>query len=132
MEPADRMHPGPGALEQRVIDGHDHRLPGRDQQPHHQPRQRQPKILAVPRAWGKNRCARSCGHTRDSPAPVSMPHTVRLPVGAKNPAASAQNMRNDGTVNNGSKQASNAISGGGKARSGSISVTLFARRLDQR
>ena len=51
-----------------------------------------------------------------------MPHTVRRPVWAKNPAARAQNVRNVGTVKHGSNVASNAISDGGKVRSGGIGV----------
>ena len=51
-----------------------------------------------------------------------MPHTVRLPVWARNPAVSAQNVRNDGAVNNGWKEASSAVSeaGSGTVKSGSI------------
>jgi hypothetical protein len=51
-----------------------------------------------------------------------MPHTVRRPVWAKNPAPSAQNVRNVGTVKQGSNVASNAISDGGKVKPGSIGV----------
>ena len=60
--------------------------------------------------------------TRDSRAPVSMPHTVRLPVWARKPLASAQKVRNGGAVNSGRKQASSSISeaGSGNAGSGSI------------
>src|SRR5258708_40299500 len=50
-----------------------------------------------------------------------MPHTVRRPVWAKNPAASAQNVRNDGAVNNGRKDTSSPISEAG-------SDTVRARR----
>jgi hypothetical protein len=51
-----------------------------------------------------------------------MPHTVRLPVWARKPLASAQKVRNDGAVNSGRKQASSSISeaGSGNAGSGSI------------
>jgi hypothetical protein len=52
-----------------------------------------PRACDSHRAQEKNRCARSWRHTPASPAPVSIPHTVRLPVWAKNPAAGTPNRR---------------------------------------
>jgi hypothetical protein len=51
-----------------------------------------------------------------------MPHTVLLPVWAKNPQARPQKVRNDGAVNNGPKTASRLASeaGNGSVTSGSI------------
>src|SRR5258706_15496902 len=56
-----------------------------------------------------------------------MPHTVRLPVWARNPAASAQNVRNDGAVNNGRKQTSRAISEAGSCTVGAGSIGAHLR-----
>jgi hypothetical protein len=50
------------------------------------------------RAPEKNRCARSCGQIRESPAPASMPQTVRRPVWGRNPSANAQNVAYVGAV----------------------------------
>ena len=60
---------------------------------------------------------RSCGHSLDRPAPVSMPHTVRFPVCARNPQAMPEKVRNDGAVNRGPKTASRPAS---EAGSGSV------------
>ena len=81
-----------------------------------------PRSSALHRARAKNQCARSWLHSRDSPAPVSIPHTVRLPVCARNPQARPQNVRNDGAVNNGANTARTFISeaGTGSVASGSI------------
>ncbi len=59
---------------------------------------------------------------RDRPAPASMPHTVLLPVWAKNPQARPQKVRNDGAVNSGPKTASKLASetGSGSVTSGII------------
>jgi hypothetical protein len=54
-----------------------------------------------------------------------MPHTVRPPVCAKNPAARPQKVRNDGAVNSGSKQASNASNDGGKVRISNADAPLM-------
>ncbi len=91
---------------------------------------------ARPRSWGfqrareKNQCARSCGHSRASPAPDSMPHTVRFPGWARKPQASMVNVRNDGAVNNGAKDTSIVISDAGTCSpaSGSIGGIPFHRR----
>ena len=60
-----------------------------------------------------------------------MPHTVRLPVWAKNPQARPQNVRNDGAVNNGAKDVSNPMreAGTGSVVSGSIGGNPFHQRL---
>ena len=65
---------------------------------------------------------------RDRPAPVSIPHTVRRPVCAQNPQASAQNVRNDGAVKHGWNQASSTSSEAGKVPSGSIGGIPFSSR----
>ena len=90
-----------------------------------------PRSSALHRARAKNRCARSCGQDRARPAPVSIPHTVRLPACARNPHARPQNVRNDGTVNNGANQASRPISepGTGSVASGSIGGNPFHQRF---
>ena len=59
-----------------------------------------PRSSALHRAREKNQCARSCGQARDRPAPASMPHTVRFPVWAKNPAGQAT----EGAERRGSEQ----------------------------
>ncbi len=59
---------------------------------------------------------------RDRPASASMPHTVLLPVWAKNPQARPQKVRNDGAVNSGPKTAGKLASqtGSGSVASGII------------
>ena len=81
-----------------------------------------PRSSALHRAREKNQCARSCGQARDRPAPVSMPHTVRFPVWARNPQTRPQKVRNDGVVNSGPKTASRLASepGSGSVISGII------------
>jgi len=69
---------------------------------------------------------------REAAQRISGSRVVRRPGCATNPAVSPQKARNDGAVKHGWKTASSAISDGGKVRSGSISVTLSARRRDQR
>ena len=90
-----------------------------------------PRSSGSQRARAKNECARSCGQIRDRPAPASMPHTVRLPVCARNPQASMVKVRKDGAVNNGAKQASTLASepGGDSVVSGSISGVPFRQRF---
>jgi hypothetical protein len=56
---------------------------------------RGPNWLRSHEASEKNACARRCGHTRASPAPVSMPVTVRRPVCATIPAARWQKVSNE-------------------------------------
>ena len=92
-----------------------------------------PRSSALHRARAKNQCARSCGHSRDRPAPVSIPHTVRLPVCARNPQASPQNVRNDRTVNSGANAARTFITEAGTASvaSGSIGGKPFHQRFRQ-
>ena len=99
--------PSPRLREQGVIDGHGHRLPG-GTSTGDQPAAAEAEVIGSQRAREKKECARSCGQIRDSPARVSMPHTVRLPVCPRNPQASAQNVRNDGAVKHGAKTASSA------------------------
>ncbi len=77
------------------------------------PARARPRSWLLQRAW-ENLCARSCRHVRDSPAPVSMPQTVRLPVWARNPAARAVNVRNDGAVNRGLEAGQQHHQRGGK------------------
>jgi len=72
-----------------------------------------PSSSALHRARAKNPCARSCGQARARPAPAGMPHTVRFPVCARNPQASAVKVRNDGAVNNGPNTASKLASEAG-------------------
>ena len=48
-----------------------------------------PRSPAFHRAREKNECARSCGHSRDSPAPDSIPQTVRFPRLGKETAGQA-------------------------------------------
>jgi hypothetical protein len=79
-----------------------------------------PRSPAFHRAREKNPCARSCGQHRESPAPDSIPQTVRLPGWARKPQARPVNVRNDGAVNSGAKAASSVISDAGTI-SGSIS-----------
>src|SRR6266568_2028742 len=81
-----------------------------------------PSSSALHRARAKNQCARSCGHSRDSPAPISIPHTVCFPARVRKPQASPQNVRNDGAVNSGANAARTFISeaGTGTVASGSI------------
>jgi hypothetical protein len=67
--------------------------------------------------------ARSCGHSLDRPTPASMPHTVPLPVWAKNPQARPQKVRYDGAVNNGPKTASRLASETG---TGSVTLGIIA------
>ena len=90
-----------------------------------------PRSSALHRARAKNQCARSCGQSRDRPAPVSIPHTVRFPVCVRNPQARPQNVRNDGAVNSGASTASRFTSeeGTGSVASGSISGNPFHQRL---
>jgi hypothetical protein len=83
-----------------------------------------PRAPASQRAREKNQCARSCGTRRDSPAPESIPTTVRFPGWERKPQASMVNVRNDGAVNNGEKAASSVISDAGTA-SGSIRKDPF-------
>ena len=92
-----------------------------------------PSSSGFQRAREKNWCARSCGQDRARPAPASIPHTVRPPACARNPQASPQNVRNDGTVNNGANQASRPISehGTGSVASGSIGGNPFHRRFQK-
>lgn len=131
MEPRGSPDPLAAPLEQRVVDRHDHRLPGRDQKRHTSLATARPRSSALHRAREKNQCARSCGHSRDSPAPASMPHTVRLPVWARNPQARPQNVRKDGAVNSGANDPSSVISeaGTGSAASGSIGGNPLHRRF---
>ncbi len=88
-----------------------------------------PSSSGSQRAPEKNRCARSWLHSRARPAPDSIPHTVRLPGWVRKPQASPQNVRNDGAVNNGAKQASSVIrdAGTGSVSSG-IGGIPFLRR----
>ena len=88
-----------------------------------------PRASGSQRAREKNRCARSWLHSRVRPAPDSMPHTVRFPGWARKPQARPQNVRNDGAVNNGEKQASSVIrdAGTGSVASG-IGGIPFHRR----
>jgi hypothetical protein len=51
-----------------------------------------PRSSGFRRARAKNQCARSCGQARDSPAPASIPHTVRFPVCARNPQVTPASM----------------------------------------
>jgi hypothetical protein len=52
-------------------------------------------VFAGPRAEpSKNQCAWSCGHSRDTPAPVSIPQAVRSPGRARKPQARAVKVRN--------------------------------------
>jgi hypothetical protein len=90
-----------------------------------------PSSSALHRARATNQCARSCGHSRDRPAPASMPHTVLLPVWARNPQARPPKVRNDGAVNNGANQASRLASqaGTGSVAYGSIGTIPFHRRF---
>ena len=83
-----------------------------------------PRSSAFHRAREKNQCARSCGHTRDSLAPVSIPQTVRFPGWARKPQARAVKVRNDGAVNSGANAWSSVISDAG-TMSGSISGRPF-------
>src|SRR6266567_42909 len=87
-----------------------------------------PRSSGSQRALEKKERARSCGQVRDKPAPVSMPHTVRLPVCPRNPQASAQNVRNVGTVKHGPNAASSADSETGRVTSGSIGGIPFTWR----
>ena len=67
----------------------------RDQQRHCQAGQGKAEITGLPPGAGEEIMrpwARSVSWSR--PAPVSIPHTVRRPVCAQNPQASAQNVRN--------------------------------------
>ena len=80
-----------------------------------------PSSSGFQRARAKNKCARSWLQARTRPAPASIPHTVRRPGWARNPAARPQKVRNDGAVNEGRKETSSVISDGGKVWSGSIS-----------
>jgi hypothetical protein len=57
---------------------------------------------------------------------VSIPHTVRRPVCAQNPQASAQNVPKVGAVKHGWNQASTACSETGKVPSGSIGGIPFS------
>lgn len=66
----------------------------------------------------------SCGHSRDSPAPVSIPQTVRFPGWARKPQANAVKVRNDGAVNSGANAWSSVISDAGTI-SGSIGSRPF-------
>jgi hypothetical protein len=86
-----------------------------------------PRSSGFHRAREKKECARSCGHSRDRPAPVSMPHTVRFPGCARKPQARAVNVRKDGAVNNGANTASSVISdaGTGSAAAGSSESLTF-------
>src|SRR5512135_691058 len=81
-----------------------------------------PSSSGLHRAREKNQCARSCGQARDRPAPASIPHTVLLPVWARNPQARPQKVRNDGAVNSGPNTASRPASepGSGSVTSGII------------
>ena len=85
-----------------------------------------PSSSGFQRAREKKQCARSWLHSRDRPAPVSMPHTVRFPDCARKPQASIVNVRNDGAVNSGENTASSVISdaGTGSTASGSISESV--------
>ena len=53
VEPADGVHLRPGPVKQRVVDRRQHRLAGRDQQRHDQPREGQAEILAAPAGMGE-------------------------------------------------------------------------------
>src|SRR5215472_15285442 len=81
-----------------------------------------PRSPASHRAREKNQCARSCGQHRDSPAPDSIPQTVRFPPWARKPQARPVNVRNDGAVNSGENTVSSVISdaGTGSTASGII------------
>ncbi len=89
-----------------------------------------PRSSGFQRAREKKECARSWLHSRDRAAPISIPHTVRFPDCARNPQASAVNVRNDGAVNNGENTASSVISdaGSGSATSGGIGGNLIRQR----
>jgi hypothetical protein len=67
---------------------------------------------------------------RDSPAPASIPHTVRRPAWARNPQARPQNVRKEGAVNSEPNEASSIISEAGRCgvASGSIGGNPFHRR----
>jgi hypothetical protein len=86
-----------------------------------------PRSLASHRAREKNQSARPCGQHRESPAPQSIPQTVRFPGWARKPQARPVNVRNDGAVNSGANQASSVISDAGTI-SGSISRRPFPRK----
>ena len=92
-----------------------------------------PRSSGFQRAREKNQCARSWLHSRASPAPDSIPHTVRFPVCATNPQASMVNVRKDGAVNIGANPVSSVSSdaGTGSVASGSIGGIPFQQRSDQ-
>ena len=130
MKPRRCPDPFPPPAEQRVIDQDLHGPPIRDQREITSLAAHSPRSSGFQRAREKNRCARSCGHSRDRPAPVSIPQTVRFPGCARKPQASIVNVRNDGAVNNGANTASSVISdaGTGSTASGSISGNPFRQR----
>jgi hypothetical protein len=123
-----RPRPSSPPPEQGVIDRHGHRLPGRQQQRHRQPRDGQTQVVRVLPGPGEEKCARSWLHPG-----ASMPHIVRFPVCAANPQARQQSVRKDGAVNNGAKPASSVISdaGTGSVASGSIGGNPFQRRFQK-
>jgi len=90
-----------------------------------------PRSPGFHRARAKKERARSCGHRRESPAPASIPHTVRFPGCARNPQARPQNVRNDGAVNDSESTASSVISatGIGRLAPGTIGGDPFHRRF---
>ena len=55
-----------------------------------------PRSSGFQRAREKKECARSWLHALDSPAPVSMPQTVRFPDWARKPQASPVKVRKVG------------------------------------
>jgi hypothetical protein len=76
------------------------------------------------RAAEKNRCARPWCHIWAKPAPVSIPHTVRLTGCPNNPATIIVNVSKVGAVKHGRKVASAP----GRVGTRSIGGTLFRLR----
>jgi hypothetical protein len=85
-------------------------------------RQGQAEGLSAPPGMGEEPVRPVMTPYPGQPGPVSIPHTVCLPVWAGNPAARAQNVRNGGAVNSGSKTASSDISDAGSDTVGSGSI----------
>jgi len=80
------------------------------------------------RAAEKNLCAWQRCHTRATPAPVNMPHTVRDTGCATNPATNAVKVSNVGAVKHDRNGTSTRDNTPGRVRPWSIGGTLFRHR----
>jgi hypothetical protein len=82
------------------------------------PSSRRPSWSGDQRAAAKNRCARLWCQRPASCAPASIPHTVRVPGWATNPATSQLKVVKVGAVKQPRKQASRSTSEGGRLHTG--------------